>query len=76
MVDDVASVRLVDLPEEALSPRELRLERGGLILRWGAILNGVLTGLVFILALLGDCEYFLICSLHFTDIVGSHRCRR
>ncbi len=52
MVEDVA-VRLVDSPEEALSPRELRLERGGLILRWGAIINGVLTGLVFILALLG-----------------------
>lgn len=53
MVDDVASVRLVDSPEEALSPRELRLERAGLILRWGAVINGVLTGLVFILALLG-----------------------
>jgi ABC-2 type transport system permease protein len=52
MGEDIA-VRLVDSPEEALSPRELRLERGGLILRWGAIINGVLTGLVFILALLG-----------------------
>ena len=52
MAEDIA-VRLVDSPEEALSPRELRLERGGLILRWGAIINGVLTGLVFILALLG-----------------------
>ncbi len=52
MVEDIA-VRLVDSPEEALSPRELRLERGEFILRWGAIINGVLTCLVFVLALLG-----------------------
>lgn len=53
MVDDAAAVRLVESPEEALSPREQRLERGGNILLWGAIINGVLTGLVFVLALLG-----------------------
>ncbi len=53
MVDDIASVRLVDSPEEALSPRELRLEHGAAVLRWGAIINGGLTALVFILALLG-----------------------
>lgn len=53
MVDDTASARLVDSPEEALSPRELRLERGAAFLRWGAIINGGLTVVVFLLALLG-----------------------
>ncbi|MEP6986133.1 MAG: hypothetical protein ABI970_11080 [Chloroflexota bacterium] len=70
MVEDIP-VRLVDSPEEALSPRELRLERGGLILRWGAIINGVLTGLVFLLALLGGLRIIpnLFSTLH-TILLG------
>lgn len=52
MVDNAAPGRLVDSPEEALSPREQRLERAGTILQWGAIINGGLTALIFVLALL------------------------
>lgn len=66
MVEDSASVILVESPEEALSPRELRLERAGTILRWGAIINGILAGLVFILALLGGLRILpnLFTTLH------------
>jgi ABC-2 type transport system permease protein len=52
MAEEIIPVRLVDMPEESLSPRERRLERGALVLRWGAILNGVMTGAVMLLALL------------------------
>ncbi len=66
MVEDSASVILVESPEEALSPRELRLERAGTILRWGAIINGILAGLVFVLALLGGLRILpnLFTTLH------------
>ncbi len=53
MAEEIIPVRLVDLPEEALSPREVRLERGSLILRWAAILNTAVAVIVFLLALAG-----------------------
>jgi ABC-2 type transport system permease protein len=52
MAEEIIPVRLVDMPEESLSPRERRLERGALVLRWGAIINAVMTGAVMLLALL------------------------
>jgi hypothetical protein len=39
--------------EEAVSPREARLERAALILRRGAVANGILSGVVLLLAILG-----------------------
>jgi hypothetical protein len=47
------AVQLIDMPEEALSPREARLERAGRGLLWGAIANGALTILIMLLALAG-----------------------
>ncbi len=47
------TIRMVDTHEEALSPREVRLERAGRILRWGAILNALLAGIIFLLAIVG-----------------------
>jgi ABC-2 type transport system permease protein len=46
-------IQLVDSPEEALSPRELRLERGATVLKWGAIANAALSVVVLVLAFLG-----------------------
>jgi hypothetical protein len=54
MVEEIVPVQLVELPEESLSPREIRLERGALILRWGAILNTGLAIIVLLLALAGS----------------------
>jgi hypothetical protein len=51
MTNDI--MRLVETPEEALSPRERRLERGAVILRWGAILNTGLAVIIFLLAVAG-----------------------
>lgn len=56
MAEDVGSIRLVDSPEESLSPREQRLERGSAILRWTAILNGIFAALIFLLAVLGGLQ--------------------
>jgi hypothetical protein len=47
------TMQLIDSPEEALSPRELRLERGAAVLKWGAIANAVLSGIALLLAFLG-----------------------
>ena len=47
------SAPLFEMPEEALTPRESRLERGAAVLRWGAIANTVLSVLVILLALAG-----------------------
>jgi ABC-2 type transport system permease protein len=47
------SMQLVDAPEEALSPQEMRVEYGAAILKWGAIANGVLSVGVLVLAFLG-----------------------
>jgi hypothetical protein len=55
MIDDTA-VQLVDSPEEALSPREARLERAAAILRWGAIGNGVLAAAVIVVTLAGALQ--------------------
>jgi hypothetical protein len=45
------AIEWADLPYEALTPREQRLERAARVLRWGAILNGVAALLVLGLAL-------------------------
>jgi hypothetical protein len=58
--------QLVDLPEEALSPREQRLQQGARILRWAAIINVALTGLLIVLAFLGGAGIIpnLFTTLH------------
>src|SRR5690242_14120533 len=52
MAEEIVPTRFVDAPEEALSPREVRLEQGAAVLRWGAIINGGLAILGLVLALL------------------------
>jgi ABC-2 type transport system permease protein len=47
------TLHLVPAREEALTPREHRLERGALVLRIGAIINTVATVLMFALVLAG-----------------------
>ena len=37
------SIQMVDAPEEALSPQEMRVEQGAAILKWGAIANAVVS---------------------------------
>lgn len=56
MAEEIVPIRLVDAPEEALSPREQRLERGSVILRWAAIINGGLAVVIFLLAVLGGLQ--------------------
>lgn len=56
MAEETVPIRLVDSPEEALSPREQRLERGAAILRWAAIINGGLAVVIFLLAVLGGLQ--------------------
>ncbi|NWG16463.1 MAG: hypothetical protein HXY41_07490 [Chloroflexi bacterium] len=46
-------VRLGESGQEALTPREARLERGAALLRWGAVASAVLSGLVILTALAG-----------------------
>ncbi len=46
----------VEVPTEPLSPREQRLERGAVVLRWGAIANGALSIIILVLALLGGLQ--------------------
>lgn len=46
----------VTIPEEALTPREQRLDRAAAALRWGAIINGGLVVLLLVLALLGGLQ--------------------
>lgn len=66
MAEDIVPIQWVDTPEEALSPREIRLERGARFLRWGAIINGGLAILTMVLALLGGLRLIpdLFPSLH------------
>ncbi len=66
MAEEYLSVELVNVPEEALSPREIRLERGAAVLRWGAIANAVLAGVIFLLGLLGGLQIIpnLFSTLH------------
>src|SRR5512145_1225990 len=47
------TVQLAEIPEEMLTPRELRLERAGAILRWGAVANVVISFGLLALVLLG-----------------------
>jgi ABC-2 type transport system permease protein len=45
-----AGVKMVNAPEEALSPREARIMRAATVLRWGAMSNGALLVLLAILS--------------------------
>src|SRR5690606_40936542 len=54
----MAEATMIAAPEEALTPREIRLERAASILRWGAIANGVMVGLLMLAALLGGLRAF------------------
>ncbi|MBZ0279858.1 MAG: ABC transporter permease [Anaerolineae bacterium] len=64
--DEVVPIQLVDLPEEALSPREQRMARGAVVLRWGAIFNVVFSFIVIIGAVFGGAGVFpnLFTTLH------------
>lgn len=66
MAQDVTPVEWIDLPEEALTPREQRLERAAAVLRWGAIANGALAIILIVLALLGGLKIIpdLFTTLH------------
>jgi ABC-2 type transport system permease protein len=66
MAEDLFSIEMVDAPEEPLSPREVRLEQGARVLRWGAIVNGGLSILIIALALLGGLRILpnLFTTLH------------
>lgn len=55
MIDDTP-VQLVESPEEALSPREARLEHAAGILRWGAIANGALAAGIVLAVLIGALQ--------------------
>jgi hypothetical protein len=50
------TVRMVEMAEEALSPREARLERAGRVLQWGAIANAVLAVLAMLAAFAGGVK--------------------
>ncbi len=54
MAQDVSPpVEMIAMPNEALTPREQRLERGAAVLRWGAFVNGALVGVLLLAGLLG-----------------------
>ncbi|MBZ0292981.1 MAG: hypothetical protein K8L99_10505 [Anaerolineae bacterium] len=59
-------VEWVTVPEEALTPREIRLDRAAVVLRWGAIANGALVIGLLLLALIGGLQQGsgLFSSLH------------
>ncbi len=50
------TVNMIDMPDEILTPREARLERSAVILRWGAFANAGVVGLLLLLALLGGLQ--------------------
>lgn len=54
----MAEATMITVPEEALTPREIRLERAAGVLRWGAIANGILVGLLLVAALLAGLRAF------------------
>lgn len=66
MAQDISPIEWIDLPEEALTPREQRLERAAGVLRWGAVANGAVTLLLLVLALLGGIQAIpnLFATLH------------
>lgn len=71
MAEDIARSEWIDQPEEALTPREQRLERAAGVLRWGAIINGALATLLIVLALAGGLRLIpdLFATLH-TALLG------
>ena len=56
MAEELAPIQLVEMPEDALSPREIRLERAADVLRWGAFINAGLTALAMILAIVAGAR--------------------
>ena len=50
------TVSMMDASDEILTPREARLERSAVILRWGAFANAGLVALLLVLALLGGLQ--------------------
>ncbi len=49
-------VEWVTIPEEALTPREIRLDRAAVVLRWGALINAALVVLLLIGSLLSGLQ--------------------
>ena len=49
MAEELVPIQLIDEPEEALSPREQRLNRAARVLQWAAIAYGVLSALLIII---------------------------
>ncbi|MEZ4667187.1 MAG: hypothetical protein R3E39_04590 [Anaerolineae bacterium] len=66
MAQETIPVQLVDMPEEALSPQEQRLERASVILRWAAIISAGLAILIFLIAVLSGLQILqnIFPSLH------------
>jgi ABC-2 type transport system permease protein len=66
MAEDTFNIPLVAAPEEPLSAREVRLERGAFILRLGAIANGIVAALVVLAALAAGLQIVpgLVGGLH------------
>ena len=56
MAEETYPVQYIDEPEEALTPREKRLERAARVLRWGALINGALVLVLLLAALLGGLQ--------------------
>ena len=56
MAEETYPVQYIDEPEEALTPRERRLERAARVLRWGALINGALVLVLLLAALLGGLQ--------------------
>ena len=50
------TVKMVNLSDEVLTPREARLERSAMILRWGAFANGAVVVLLLVLSLFGGLK--------------------
>ncbi len=56
MTEAEAIQEMTSLPEEAMTPREARLERGAAILRLGALVNGAAVILLLVVAVLGGAQ--------------------
>jgi len=54
MAEELVPIQLIDEPEEALSPREQRLNRAARVLQWAAIAYGVVSALLIIIG--GRCS--------------------
>lgn len=55
--------KMVEAPEEALSPREARIMKASAGLRWGAVVNGVLLIVAIIISILAGAGNNLLASL-------------